>query len=259
MSIKPVEICTQNALDKYSTLLISSGEVDRNNLFDNDSSTLWQSEIASDEQTETITVEFRDLNQNDITQDIDRLILQNTNIKYLTAQAVSLDQSVYDIITTQAQDMQGRDVIIDFTPLAPGQFAHKIILFLHTTQTPDEKKQIGELKFCKKITTLSDALVNLARNDETDSGHFRTTDGRLFCWRDWNKFAAELSLSNVNTEKKSTIEQIYEQNDFITLIHFNDENTKTIEAEECRVIHPPNFLHERATNLYETVLVLKGR
>lgn len=259
MSIKPIEICSRNALDKYCEILISSSESKKNNLFDNNSSLVWQSEIASDLQTETITIEFKDFNQNDITQDISRVILQNTNIKYLTAQAVSLDQTVHDIITTQAQNLSGEDLIIDFTPLPSGQLAHKIIFFLHTTQTPDEKKRIGELRICKKITILDDALVSLTRSDETNSGNFRTLDGYLTHWKGWNRFAAELSVSNINAQKKFVIEQVYSQNDFITLIHFNDETTNTIKAVECAMVHPPNFLHDRTTNLYETALVLKGR
>lgn len=259
MTIKPMEISSQNALDKYSSLTVSSGEANKNYLFDDNTSTYWQGENASDTYTETVIVEFKDFNQNNISIDIDRLILQNTNIKYLTAQAVSLDQTVYDIITTQAQNLDGSDIIIDFTPLSAGQFAHKVILYLHTTQTPNEKKQAGEIKLCKKLMTLDNLLVNLSHTSETSSGNFRTVDGTLTGWRDWTKFAGELSISNITYSKKTLIEQIYRENDFITLIHFNDENINIIEASQCHITQPPDFLHDRTTNLYETILVLKGR
>jgi len=259
MNIEAMEICSQNSLDKYSNLLVLSGSANKNYMFDNETQTYWQSDTGLDTQTETITIEFRDFNQNDITCDIDRIILQNTNVKYLTAQAVSLDDATHDIIITQAQNLNGENVIIDFTALPPEQLAKKIIISLHTTQTPNEKKKIGQLRICKRLITLDDVLVNLNRSDEIRSGDFRTIDGSLTGWKDWEKFAGELALSNVSKTKKTSIEEICSNHDFINLIYFNDAQNNLLETIECKIVSSPNFAHDRLTNLYETILILKGR
>ncbi|MDD2773388.1 MAG: hypothetical protein PHP45_06800 [Elusimicrobiales bacterium] len=257
-----IQIFGQNRLDKYCVLSATSGVALLPNIYDQKPDTVWQSSGGnSDTVVQNVDISFKTAAGISVSQDFDTVILLNHNLKLTTAM-LSPDGTNWDYITGWVPTFTAPNIIsslpypqhtpsYDFTGGVPYFRLH-----MFSTQTANQEKSIGELKFVKSIATLN-VLSDWKRKDAVKSGFMRMSDGSAVAWQDWQKVEGTLSLQNVSLVDKQAILAAIAANDFLTFAFFY--NFDPTEIFEFRVVEPPQIGFDRKSQLYSLDLSLKER
>lgn len=249
-----LKIFTENWLNEHSDILCSSGDTNNAYLCDQKQDTKWASESSNDATQETIEIVFNNWQGAEVDRNIDRIIFLNHNLKaggvdYWSAGAwVEIAEATFT----------GLASAYTFIELTAPVVTSRIRVRLDTTQTANEDKEIGELKFCEKILDGTQLWrSDIPRSDSQLAGTYRTGEGRLVFWREWTKFAASGYLQEVTLANKNTLLPYLKSGGFITIVFYQDFDPT--ECFECALVEGPRFSLDRKSELFEVSLNLEER
>jgi len=250
--MKPVEIFSGNRLDEHCSLTVSSGAQNAAALYDQNPRTQWKSGVSGG--TETVSVAFRTSGGSSITREFDTIMLLNHNIADMTARHLTSGGEQAALAGAELSGNAEEDSIIELAaPLA----SSAISLDLSETISPSSAKAIGELKICRKIFTLGNALCSFARTDKTRQGYYYTSGGSLVAWREYSKAAGTFTADNLSHSDRNTLLGAVRDNDFLTFVMHRDMDAR--EVYEFAVIAPVTEKLDRRSGLYSLSLEVAER
>lgn len=249
-----IKIFSQNWLDQYATITASSGDAVKAYLYDQNQDSKWSSEGSSDATEESLEIIFNNWQGSELDRDFNRIILLNHNIKScgfdywdgaawveIAAAAFAAEDSAYTYIELAAPVSAGR------VRVRPG-----------TTQVANQDKEIGELKFCLAVLDGTQQWLSaFNRADQQSSGAYRTGEGRLVAWREWVRFAASGTLSDVSLADYQLLQPYMKTSALITVVFHEDLDPS--ECFECAVVTPPRTTLDRKTERYKVTLELQEK
>ncbi len=178
--------------------------------------------------------------------EINKIIVKNSN---LTALNIEYKANAEDNFTTltATQETCGQDFI--FTLSAPVS-----MLILKLTFTASGTLSIGKIIAAKTLLNLSEVLSTVSGNIFAREGYHYMANGALIKWKDFNKYTLTLTLDNINLTVKQNLENILNNNTFLTYIFYGSFDTALIS--EYAVKQMPFFNLDRRRTLYKTTLNL---
>lgn len=247
-----ITLLTENYVNKDCALTVVSGDTSKAYLYDQNQDTKWLSSGSNDTTTETITVDFKNWQGSAVSRNFDRIILLNTNFKAITAEY--WDGSAWKSIAEATLTLAAADKIIEIaTPISATKFRINIT----TTQTTNAEKYLGELKVCKEVLDLGQALTDWQPEGEQKAGAYRLAGGSLVSWKEWTKLAGVLSIENLQLATKDLLLPYIKSGGFVTLVWSDAFDVS--EVTECAIVSPPAVALDRKAELFSLSLELRER
>ena len=247
-----LKIFSQNWLDENCTITPSSGDATKAKFYDQKQATQWLSEGSNDAVEESVEISFNNWQAEAVDRTFNRIIILNHNLK--TCAFDYWDGAAWQVIAEAA--MTAETEAYTYIELATPVSATIIRMRPATTQVVDAEKAIGELKFCNSIIDGAQQwLSSLPRSDDQQSGSQRTGEGRIISWREWTKFGAAGTISNVSLADLNLLLPYLKAAQFVTVVFYEDFDLS--ECYECAIVQAPNHTINRKTRLFDVSLELK--
>ncbi|MDD4004087.1 MAG: hypothetical protein PHW69_02655 [Elusimicrobiaceae bacterium] len=249
----PVKIFGENFLHPACTVTASTG-AEADCLCDGNPRTVWRSSGSNDTVAETITAGFATQAGTECSVMFDRIILQNTNAARISAVYITPDNTCVAIPEAALDGIIADSVIIE---LPQPVTAKSVTLTLHATQTADDEKYLGGLKFCKSIMSLSNTLTAFSRSDYVKQGDYYLASGSLVHWREYRKAGGTLCVENLTLADRNTLNQAINAQEFLTVSFLDDVSPG--EVYEFFVSSAPSEEFDRTTMRYTCEFQVKER
>ena len=181
------------------------------NIKDGDPSTQWISSAYQEGYSIQWTLNIGIVKNGVPYQDIiDTIILRNTNfnrIDILLAQIGFTNPKV--VFSGQ---LYTSDAVISFDPY----LASTIIITITSSQTPNDKKKLGEIYAGRFLAALPGFDKYEPKRDLLESGSLRTLGGKLIAYRGKDKYGSHWEISQVAQADKDNLEAVFKANPLIT-------------------------------------------
>lgn len=247
-----IKIFGENFVNEDCDIACSSGNTLAQYLYDQNRDSKWTSSGSNDTVTETITVIFKNWQGVEVNRTFNRIVLQNTNFKAVTAEY--WDGAAWQSIAEAALTLAAADKIIE---TAASKTGSRIRVNVATAQTENAEKYLGELKVCLAIFTGDQQWSSsFQRQDEQGAGYNRTADGKLRAWKEWTRFAGNLTLTEVSQADHDTLFPYLGASSLLTVVFCDDFDPAAVH--ECMVVSPPNHILDRKSQRYEISMELQG-
>ncbi|MCX5783364.1 MAG: hypothetical protein NTW04_02850 [Elusimicrobia bacterium] len=249
--VSPVEIFSANFFNEKSAMSASSGGPSKDNLYSQDTDEIWMSGGSDDSIVETITVTFKNSCGADVLQSFDRIIIQNTNAKKISASYINDLGETVSLPEASIESNCESDLIIELSSLVS---AWAFSLNLETTQTADAQKYLGGLKICAFALNLGSALTEFFSQDWAKRGEYYTCGGKLVAWTEFQKKTVNFSVRNLLKEDlDSFMLALKESSSMVFLFDASAKNAREF------LVSPPKLGLDRRTGLYSLSAELKER
>jgi len=117
--------------------------------------------------------------------------------------------------------------------------------------------KIYELKFLNTVVNLGCCAVDFTRADYAKQGHFYLNDGSLLAWKEYQKAAGNMSISNCSFEIKEKILKAFEDN-FSLLFNLNP-GAEAVKLYDFALVKTPTEKFDIKTGMFEFELNLAQR
>lgn len=228
--MQSLEICGQNFIDANCSLVVSSGDATKGNIYDQRPLTQHASVGSADGSSHVLTVTFKDRDGATITRAIDRLILLNCNLSRFSAEY--WDGSAWQTITESVFGA-GTENASENVRIAIATPISTTMLRLTMTHTfgDDDQKLIGELKACALVTAVRH-LVSVDREDWDDGGSFRLQGGSLVTYINVSKFEGRVEMDQVTLATYLLVAPLIQARSWMTwLLYYDFHLAHTFEVK----------------------------
>jgi hypothetical protein len=215
--MKTLQIYGENWVNN-AELTVTSGEQSKAALCDRRPETQWQSSGSDDIVTETLEINFRNNSGASALRATDRILLLGTNVKNMSASYKNADGNWQAIPEAAISGNTTGNVLIE---MAAPVTAEAVKLFLHTTQTANAEKTVGELKICKAVCAL-DAWIEFDKAAEYKQGSYYLASGKLVTWREYRKISGGFTLSRVTKAQRDILNAAFAGYRYMTYVFYAD-------------------------------------
>lgn len=225
---KPIRFLSKNYITENCKIDVT-GEVEFN------ASTLFDFEpfkqnniLVNGTRTVKFTVWLRDNFLDFVGEDIDTFILQNHNWKNFTVSYIDNNEETHQLIS-YVDNLQS-DLIIGL----PQVYNIQRLVFEVTDVIglQSNSVNIGQLRACKNLFDLF-AKTSIQVDPVTSEGSFRTFDGTLVSWKNFEKWGARITAENIKKSQFDMLKSFIKKDGYITVIPFYDWEAKDIY--ECLI------------------------
>jgi len=189
---------------------------------------------------------FKDKYSDDISRNIDTIIIQNTNIKSMTVKYLSslgVETVLYTLTNNDEHEIRiylnskvdTTKITFEITDVFEGTYIY-----------------IGQLRVCESIIDLVATTETTARNSVQD-GQVRTYGGRLITWTDYYKWAATIQIQNNSKTQYDLLKSFIIADGFVTVIPWEDFEERDV-YEVAISLKDLNFDINRWSGLYNLTL-----
>lgn len=226
--IKPIEILSPNLLEKAQILSFSAEETPikqgAKNTFSDGFCAVFEDKIKADK----ILIKTADI--------------QNISIYYKQA----LTQAEYQLFEDFSTTVSGADILVNFNSTLEAQE----LKFIFSAENVEIN--FNYFLLLENYLVLDKALSSFNPSNYIRGGYHYSLDGSLIAWRDLVKNSGLLSLENLPQETKTVLEELYEQNIFLTFIFYGGRDLS--QSGEYALTSAFNASLNRTTGLWSVNL-----
>lgn len=252
--MKSVIILGENFINDQNDYIVSSGDSEKDNIYDQDPVTQWSTNGSSEGASATLQVDFKNRVGAVVSRTINRLILLNCNLAKFKIE--QWDGAAWQNISEADFTVTPNTTADIYIEMASPVTTQKLKITATNTIGAVAEKIIGEFKSCLLIVSLRHQVV-INRRDWDNGGDYRLNGGALVTFIDVFKMEASVQIRGLSLTNYELIIDLIQDREWMTWVLYED--FRRADIYEVKATAQPTENLDKKMQLYTLGFPIKER